>query len=273
MSWALARPRYWHGSRRAAQLGRYRLRMWSKHGDASLLSLPAGAAVDEDFFTKVRALYERGYPSLTSLVESIQTLEREHYGRELEPELLAHLRDRVRAMMSIPLARGIVQELSGFDPEPVLRRGPTAGMLTSVIVVSHESLDQTRRCLERLRAAARPEFPMQLLFVDNGSTDGTPEYLAEQPDLTLIRNAENFGAPRARNQALALAHGEAIAFLDSDAMVEPEWLEPLLFHLEVDPFCACVGPRSDRAAHGAQIILPCEPSDENLAAFARETAT
>ncbi len=263
---------------RASELGKYKLRMWQKHGDPSLLSQPAGTVIDEHFFGKIRVLYEHGYPRLTEFVECMRTIEREHYGEELSQELLQSLRAAARSTITVPMARGIVFELSGFDPEPILARGATPGLRTTVIVVCHDAADQTRACLERLRAADDPRYPTALFFVENGSSDGTADFLAAQTDVTLIANETNLGAPRARNQALALAAarpgglGDAVAFLDSDAMVEPGWLERLLYHLEVDPFCACVGPRSDRAAHGAQVVVPGRPTAETFAAYARELA-
>jgi GT2 family glycosyltransferase len=138
--------------------------------------------------------------------------------------------------------------------------------------VTRDALDQTRRCLEALRRAADPRHRQELVFVDNGSTDGTAGYLAEQPDVRLIRNATNLGAPRARNQGLGLARGEAVVFMDSDVMVTAGWLGRLAFHAAVDARSGCVGCLSDRAAHEQQLELPGAADPAALAAFAAARA-
>ncbi|MEO0661060.1 MAG: glycosyltransferase, partial [Planctomycetota bacterium] len=108
-------------------------------------------------------------------------------------------------------------------------RGPDAPEL-SIVVVSCDALDNTRRCVESLRAAADPRFPQEILAVDNGSTDGSAEWLAEQADVTLVRNAANHGAPRARNQGIARARGAWIAFFDNDVVVPRAWIPRALEH-------------------------------------------
>ena len=61
-------------------------------------------------------------------------------------------------------------------------------------------------------------------------------------------------------------------FLDNDAFVSPGWLARMLYHLEVDPLCACVGPLSDRAAHGQQVEYGGGPDLASVEAFARRTS-
>ena len=166
------------------------------------------------------------------------------------------------------MARGVAQELTGRDPEEVATRGPAPGELTSVVFASKDALDKTRACLEALRATAHADFPLEIIAVDNGSGDGSAEYLAAQEDVTLIANPDNEGAPRARNQALERARGRWLVFMDNDVVVHDGWLERLRHHAEIDPRVGCVVPVSNRAAHGQQIEC-AEPLD---AAAARALA-
>ena len=55
-----------------------------------------------------------------------------------------------------------------------------------------------------------------LIVVDDGSTDNTPEIMDQFPGVQQIRLEENRGVSFARNQGIAVAKGEWIAFLDSD---------------------------------------------------------
>jgi GT2 family glycosyltransferase len=259
--------------RRMVRLGVNLARMHAKHGDARILWRPDGAAIDEHYLHSVQSVVEAFTPALAKFRERMGVLEASHPpGERLQPQLLAQLRTLTRRLGLVCFYRGLLLENSGHDPEPVVVAGPAEGRVTSVIAVSHQNLDSTRRCLAALRASHDERHPLEILFVDNGSTDGTAEFLAEQPDVELISNAENLGAPRARNQALMRARGDYVVFLDSDAMVTPGWLARLLYHAEVDGSCGCVGPVSDRAAHGQQVPLPVEPEPELLAAFADDLA-
>jgi GT2 family glycosyltransferase len=183
--------------------------------------------------------------------------------------MLAQLRALTRRLAFVPFYRGQMIELAGFDPEPVMRAGPAHGKLTSIVVISFDALEQTVACLARLRETQDPDHPTEILFVDNGSQDGSAEFLAAQPDVQLLRNESNLGAPHARNQALPFARGEYVVFLDNDAMVTPDWLARLLYHAEVDPRSGCIAPTSDRAAHGQQLAMSCADDPVSIAQFAR----
>lgn len=248
--------------RRSIRLGFYRARFALKHQQFELLGLPKG--------TPPGASYQRSSLQTVCRLHRVaaQALERfaqlERNGQVLAPAAAEQARELLRRAQSIWSQRGVHLALTGRDPGLALERGPEHGVLTSAIVLSYQSLDATRRCLERLRAARSETHPLEIVFVDNGSTDGSAEYLAAQPDVRLVRNARNVGAPRARNQALALANGRYVAFLDNDAFVPRGWLERLLLHFELDPGLGLVGPLSDRAAHGQQLALPAGTGIEVL---------
>src|SRR4029078_13460478 len=64
--------------------------------------------------------------------------------------------------------------------------------------------------------------------VDNASTDGTREYLAElaetQPYVRVVLNPENVGFARACNQGLAVGRGTILVLLNNDALLPGGWL-------------------------------------------------
>jgi len=69
---------------------------------------------------------------------------------------------------------------------------------------------------ESLESVFKQEYrPIEVIVVDDGSTDGTYELLRSRDDLRLIRQ-ENKGEAAARNAGITLAQGEWIAFLDAD---------------------------------------------------------
>jgi GT2 family glycosyltransferase len=239
--------------RRQESWVRNMIRFREKHGDVLRgLSALLGKGNERDScsmqlqFEAYRAFAERGTGSL-------ERLERECSGRILDVALRDRLIPVVRQISSHHILRQALEIRNGVDPELRIREGPREGELTSVIVVSRNGLADSQTCLEALRSAADPRYPTEIIWVDNGSTDGSVSYLEEQDDLELICNPDNCGAPAARNQGLALAQGRWLVFLDNDAVVSPDWLERLRRHAAADPLVGCVCPVSNRAAHGQQI--------------------
>ena len=73
----------------------------------------------------------------------------------------------------------------------------------------------------------------ELIVVDNGSNDGTGDYLAGVQDaspvpVTLIANATNRGFPAAIDQGLEYARGEFLVVLNNDVVVTEGWLGQLV---------------------------------------------
>lgn len=113
--------------------------------------------------------------------------------------------------------------------------------LVSVVIPNWNRKDLLQRCLRSVLAQAHR--PIEVLVVDNASTDGSPELVrAEFPEVRLVANSVNVGASRARNQALVLARGEFAWFLDNDSVCpDREVLGRMLAVLDADPGIGCVG--------------------------------
>jgi glycosyltransferase involved in cell wall biosynthesis len=109
---------------------------------------------------------------------------------------------------------------------------PQGNELVSIVVVCCNQLEYTRLCLHSVLQHSRA--PFELLLVDNGSSDGTRDYLEElrtqrRPARTvLLRNDTNLGYPAACNQALEQVRGQYLVFLHNDTVVTPGWLEGLI---------------------------------------------
>ena len=84
---------------------------------------------------------------------------------------------------------------------------------------------------------------LELLVVDDGSTDATPETLASvaDPRLRVVRNETRSGLAASLNRGLDEAHGRYVARLDADDVALPRRLERQLRRLADDPPCAVVG--------------------------------
>jgi len=84
---------------------------------------------------------------------------------------------------------------------------------------------------------------MEVIVVDNGSTDGTRELLRQHADrVRVIKNEKNLGACRGKNQGILAASSELIAFLDSDAtLLNPSTLHDFIGRFREDDRLAALG--------------------------------
>ncbi len=139
--------------------------------------------------------------------------------------------------------------------------------LVSIVILTYNQIDYTRLCLESLRSCTT--WPHELIVVDNGSTDGTVEYLRSLPDVKLILNDENLGFARGCNQGMALAEGEFILLLNNDTVLTPGWLDNLVECARSSPDIGMVGPRSNYVS-GEQWLDTSYTGLEEMQEFARE---
>jgi GT2 family glycosyltransferase len=112
----------------------------------------------------------------------------------------------------------------------------------SVLLVSWNTKEQTRRCLASLEAAAGPDVSYEVLAVDNGSRDGSAELLETWPGVHLLRNKTNLGYARAVNQAYLRAGGEFVLLLNTDVCLRPGALAAMARFLADRPGAAGVVP-------------------------------
>jgi hypothetical protein len=107
----------------------------------------------------------------------------------------------------------------------------------AVIIVNWNGLEYLQTCLPAL--LAQTEIAFETLVVDNGSTDGSVEWLqSTYPEVQLIRNSENRGFAEANNQGIRVTHGEYVVLLNNDTQPSPGWLASLVAAVERDD---CVG--------------------------------
>jgi N-acetylglucosaminyl-diphospho-decaprenol L-rhamnosyltransferase len=98
-------------------------------------------------------------------------------------------------------------------------------MSISIIIPLYNQLEYTKSCLDSLFANGLNG--AHLLLIDNGSSDGTSEYLASNPNITFIANRENLGCAGAWNQGVRETDSDWLVFLNNDVIVSPGWLDGL----------------------------------------------
>lgn len=113
----------------------------------------------------------------------------------------------------------------------------------SVVLLTHNRCEYTRWCLKGLLETTYR--PLEIIFVDNGSTDETISTLREfsfpshDVSCTVIENIANVGCSTARNQGAEAADGAFLAFMDNDVVVRTKrWLEGLIEPFEDEAVAA-----------------------------------
>jgi GT2 family glycosyltransferase len=96
----------------------------------------------------------------------------------------------------------------------------------SVVIPLYNQLEYTRGCLESLWRTTSAD--VELILVDNASSDGTVGYLQTVPGLVLIANRENRGFAGACNQGIISASGQWIVVMNNDVILSNGWLQGLL---------------------------------------------
>lgn len=126
----------------------------------------------------------------------------------------------------------------------VFRRAPRCATperwpKVSVVVASYNGARTLRDCLLSLQDLHYPDY--EVIVVDDGSTDATPQILGEFAWARVVRQ-DNRGLSAARNAGIAAATGEIVAFTDSDCRVDPDWLHHLVVVMETGGFAGAGGP-------------------------------
>ncbi|MGW0787315.1 glycosyltransferase family 2 protein [Streptomyces sp. NPDC002911] len=103
----------------------------------------------------------------------------------------------------------------------------------TVIIGAYEAMPYLIRCLESVEAQTLPAGRMEIVAVDDGSTDGTGEYLEEFAartaiDMRVVRQENSGGPSGPRNVGLGLARGRYVFFLDADDYFGEEALERMV---------------------------------------------
>lgn len=112
---------------------------------------------------------------------------------------------------------------------------PTA----SVIVLAWNGMGYLESCLKSLLSQDFGTF--EVIVVDNGSTDGSPDFVAQHyPQVKLIRNERNLGFAAGNNVGLRAATGDILVLLNQDTQVQPGWLGALIDTFS-DPGIGMVG--------------------------------
>ncbi|MGD0260546.1 MAG: glycosyltransferase family 2 protein [Verrucomicrobiota bacterium] len=119
----------------------------------------------------------------------------------------------------------------------------TSPLMVSVIIVSWNAREYLMQCLSSLCAEVC-RYPMEIIVVDNASTDGSSEAVRNwYPHIKLIENSTNLGFAKANNIGISASSGQYVCLINSDTKVLPDCITRLVDYCEAHPKGGMVGPR------------------------------
>ena len=103
----------------------------------------------------------------------------------------------------------------------------------AVVIPSWNTLEHLPVCLEALAGQTFRDF--ETIVVDNGSTDGSLDFLRRRDDIRLVELGSNMGFPAACNAGIEASRGDYVVLLNNDTRAEPDWLERLVAAMDAAP--------------------------------------
>ena len=102
------------------------------------------------------------------------------------------------------------------------------GHLASVVVVNHNGEETLAECVRSIIIQDMPRSDREVIVIDNASDDASIEAVEQHRGIRIIHNERNIGFAPAANQGAEAAEGEFVAFVNSDARLEPRWLPKMI---------------------------------------------
>jgi GT2 family glycosyltransferase/glycosyltransferase involved in cell wall biosynthesis len=154
----------------------------------------------------------------------------------------AHKFTQVHALYQSLVQRGQPVRSPNNDEHPGSPASSPSGPRVSVIIVNWNGRTHLATCLPALFAQSFRDF--EVIVVDNGSTDGSVEWVKEQfAQVRVIQNQTNLGFAVANNQGIRAAQGKLVALLNNDTQVDPQWLAEMVEAMESDPSVGMVAAK------------------------------
>jgi GT2 family glycosyltransferase len=115
--------------------------------------------------------------------------------------------------------------------------------LVSIIVINYNGVKYLQKCFESLQAGAYQN--IEIIFVDNGSSDGSVEFVRQNfPQIKIMDNKANLGLSISSNRAAAIAKGDYLFFFNNDTIADKDMILHLVQRCESNKSIGVCGCRT-----------------------------
>lgn len=112
----------------------------------------------------------------------------------------------------------------------------------SIIIITYNGAEYIIDCLRSVKEQFYDKKKIEIIAIDNASTDKTPEIIENTfRDIHIIRNRKNIGFGRANNIGIKKSNAEYVVFLNQDSLVDKNWLAVLVKTMEDHVDAGCCG--------------------------------
>lgn len=142
----------------------------------------------------------------------------------------------------------------GFDRPP--KKVGIDSMELSVCILTHSQPELLPKCVAScFTEMERSGICGEVIVIDNASTDGSPQNVAQKfPEVRILRNEKNLGFSAANNRAIRASTGRYIPILNDDAILQEGSLDLMLRTLDADGSLGAVGPKPLNPDGSVQIL-------------------
>ena len=121
--------------------------------------------------------------------------------------------------------------------------------LVSVVVIGRNEGERLRRCLKSVFAMVRPNFEIEVIYVDSGSADNSVALAKTEGAKTIALTPQRPTAALGRNAGWQAARGSIILFLDGDTVLHPEFVAASLGEFSMPRVAVVWGHRRELYPH------------------------
>jgi radical SAM superfamily enzyme YgiQ (UPF0313 family)/GT2 family glycosyltransferase/glycosyltransferase involved in cell wall biosynthesis/SAM-dependent methyltransferase len=149
------------------------------------------------------------------------------------------MNESIRTERSLHVDQPFIAQHSSFIAPQSVATVPQPDV--SIIIPVFNNLNYTRQCITSL-FTVKEKVNFEVIVVDNGSSDGTAEYLRQLPSpVRAITHTENLGFAKGCNAGAKAARGRYVVFLNNDTVAQPNWLSAMLDCAASDAAIGLVG--------------------------------
>jgi len=114
----------------------------------------------------------------------------------------------------------------------------------SIVILNYNGKYLTKDLLDSIKKIDFPKNELEIILVDNGSTDGSVEFINKSyPYVEIIANKENLGFDEGMNIGVRASRGKYVTMLNNDIIVDKNWLKELVKAIEIKENIGIVEPR------------------------------